>query len=1145
MEARLESFTLTPEQADTAMLLDRLFGHAIASRYVDFCRLAASATELSVTRPLAAHALRELESMIRSSLEVPMDAKVAAQHDQKEGEAKKALEALGYEQVAIQRALKSLVPRTTHSAQIKLIAERLGFAPDGDVALAWIALCETFGRAHERSFHRSLLVDDEFRQTFQHPFELVVRSIVTGLQRRYSALVERVEQIAAMKDYGGAVRLYEREIPGALPLQWHFFQTIESPHWLPHLLERGLAHEPLRGIDGAGSNQFREWPIAHYLLKLAKSADPDAHRAVAEAIRGVASSKHPDVRHQGFDIMAVLPSAIAADLVDVAIGWLDPDEPRFYLSAPDTLLKRIAEAGHVDAAIRLACSVFQVFDRGGAIESLHPQGMYEHYLPGAVKALAAVDGFATLKLFSTLLIEAETIDNHFGDEAHGDYTYVTPHPLTGSQMASYGITESLIIAVRDIALTLCATDAVNLERTARALSEFKPRIFMRLALHVLSKHANMAPALSAVMLMDASLMGESWCEEEYADLARARFPTMTPEQQDRVFRVLDAMPDRYRAGWMERFEEHEKRPPNSKEVANFDRYVMRDAVWKWREALPDARRKAVEGIAAELGDPDAWRNRFFPDEVSPLSADELSAQPIPKVVAFLQTWQPQQEPARQTIAALGQQVRIAVEQEPGRFAAAANQFIGLRPIYVRRLLEGLDSKARNGEAFEWARVLTLIEFIASRLSAPGNPFSPVEGDDADWLWACSSASALLKSSLRQGRQGVPYSHAATILMIVQRLFRDAPRTPLAGDFEQNFRRQPYFSAEQSLWGSAIELCVLFVFWSSKHEVSAVSQNPRSAFESLPEIRGMLEEALADVSPAGRIPRAIVGRYLNWLLYFGQGWVESHTSEIFPDGNDALRRAAWLGHLFNDSGPAQGIAPLLEPLYLEEIDRLAGEPEKRDQDHRDSRLGDYIAILFLVDRASGELMQAFWQKAPERARVHAMSLLGRDLSLPPEKLEEQYRARGLRYWEGRLAAATAASNPAWFRAELGVISQWCGKENIDPAWLLDQLLQMLNAGYAPTSGYTISEWLAKLAPAYPNKTVAVLSALLTCPHIEHWTYTTRRDCIRTILETGLRQGTKDTAARVHEVVSFLSSVAETSYIDLIRPSMDGTASGPIQ
>lgn len=226
-------------------LLDRLFGRAIANRYTDFCQLAASATDLRVTRPLAAHALRELESMLRSSLEVPMDAKARPAKDEQRAEAETALRALHYDAAAIQRALGALAPRLNHAFQIRLIAERLGLAAESDVVRAWVSLCEMFGKAHERSFHRSLEVDDEFRRTFQQPFELVLRSVVVALQKRYSALMQRVEQIAAMSDYSGAVRLYEREIPGALPLQWHFFQTIESAGWLPHILERGLTDEPL------------------------------------------------------------------------------------------------------------------------------------------------------------------------------------------------------------------------------------------------------------------------------------------------------------------------------------------------------------------------------------------------------------------------------------------------------------------------------------------------------------------------------------------------------------------------------------------------------------------------------------------------------------------------------------------------------------------------------------------------------------------------------------------------------------------------------------------------------------------------------------------------------------------------------------
>lgn len=74
MDNPVNTFDLSPEQQDTANLLQRLLGNAIADRYVDFCRLAAGAFALRVSIPMAAHAMRELDSMLRTALEVPMEA---------------------------------------------------------------------------------------------------------------------------------------------------------------------------------------------------------------------------------------------------------------------------------------------------------------------------------------------------------------------------------------------------------------------------------------------------------------------------------------------------------------------------------------------------------------------------------------------------------------------------------------------------------------------------------------------------------------------------------------------------------------------------------------------------------------------------------------------------------------------------------------------------------------------------------------------------------------------------------------------------------------------------------------------------------------------------------------------------------------
>ena len=99
-------FDLAPDQRQTASLLERLLGKAVAYRYVDFCRLAAGAFELRVSQPLAAHALRELDSLLRLSLQVPLEAKTDIPPDEeKESDARRALAEIGFDEDAIQRAV--------------------------------------------------------------------------------------------------------------------------------------------------------------------------------------------------------------------------------------------------------------------------------------------------------------------------------------------------------------------------------------------------------------------------------------------------------------------------------------------------------------------------------------------------------------------------------------------------------------------------------------------------------------------------------------------------------------------------------------------------------------------------------------------------------------------------------------------------------------------------------------------------------------------------------------------------------------------------------------------------------------------------------------------------------------------------------
>jgi hypothetical protein len=153
-----------------------------------------------------------------------------------------------------------------------------------------------------------------------------------------------------------------------------------------------------------------------------------------------------------------------------------------------------------------------------------------------------------------------------------------------------------------------------------------------------------------------------------------------------------------------------------------------------------------------------------------------------------------------------------------------------------------------------------------------------------------------------------------------------------------------------------------------------------------------------------------------------------------------------------------------------------------------------------------------------------------------------RARGYAYWDARLAAGIVATDKEPFRKELGSIATWCRHDAIPADWLLGQLLNMLEAGFAPSSGYSVVEWLAKHAETFPGRAIQALELLLRNPRTDHWTYTTHRSAIRTILAVALANEDQQCAVQAEATIGYLASIGEGEYLNLTRPA-DVTAEVP--
>jgi hypothetical protein len=415
---------------------------------------------------------------------------------------------------------------------------------------------------------------------------------------------------------------------------------------------------------------------------------------------------------------------------------------------------------------------------------------------------------------------------------------------------------------------------------------------------------------------------------------------------------------------------------------------------------------------------------------------------------------------------------------------------------------------------------------------PIDPATLFDGDDRDWRWAGVKAAELLAAGLRHGAEGIGFEHAAEVRSIVGTLTRIAPNEPEIEDFEERYRREPFFAAQATLRGLAVELCVLLMFWLSKDPSSPLAAEPRKALSNSSNIRNFFDGQLGDRAAAGRIPRAIMGRYLCYLFYFGEGWLRAHLDALFPQDDEALRGASWYGHIAHHQQPILDLVPELHPCLAEEIARLADDGDQVDREFRRERFGDYLMVLYLWGGLPDDLLESFWEHAPSGVRQHCMWYLGRQLAVAD--MPDAMCARGFAYWVSRLDAARHSDNPDAFRAELGAIGQWTLRDRIDDHWLADQLLEMLRAGFVPTDAFSVVDWLAKIAPRNVDRAVEILSALLRNPRVDQWTYITQQEPIRTVLAEGLAHGIQETISKVHELIGFLSSINETGYIDLIQP-----------
>ena len=259
-------------------------------------------------------------------------------------------------------------------------------------------------------------------------------------------------------------------------------------------------------------------------------------------------------------------------------------------------------------------------------------------------------------------------------------------------------------------------------RVLDILSNYRPRIFRRIALHTLAKAPAEAPDLADRFLTDTTLIDAEWCRQEYGELARAWLPHLPADRQQHIFAFIDSIPEEFLEAWHAGFERHEKRKPGPEDERMFRETSIRDLVWEWRDILPPERRAAVDRTVAEFGDRDAWKSRHFAYEEPSLSRASMQEQPLEDTVAHLASWQPNPETQGRTTPGLAFELRgVSVIASPQLFSAGAESSQGYRRSSSGTCSMGCDSRPQNGVKIEWSSCFELLESVLKR-TEPGQEY---------------------------------------------------------------------------------------------------------------------------------------------------------------------------------------------------------------------------------------------------------------------------------------------------------------------------------------------------------------------------------------------------------------------------------------
>lgn len=928
----------------------------------------------------------------------------------------------------------------------------------------------------------------------------------------------------------------------------YFFDRLDNPLWVPQLAERGYFSNPPSPVeaDEPGYVRFPPWPEGRYLARVA----PEVPSAVGEVLRQAGPSDNPGVTRLLFQALQGLPDDELSRLADRAVDWTTAPWADHFSEDAASVAVRLAEAGSVAEALRLAASLLQILpdprrdEKVALVDSPLPPILepgarisdweYDRVVDRVLGPLVDRAGLAAVHLFADLLAEAirqggwEEDGSSEDDASHIWRPAIEDH----EQNLDVGVKNRLVAATRDAATLIVSRSPSSLPDVIASL-EGGSLVHQRIALFVLAEMSGVAPEVASQRIVNRSVFDDYRLRHEYAALLTSRFGETDDESRMQVLSWIEQGPDldEYKS----RTERFEGIAPTSDEVQAYADRWRRDRLSFIEPYLTEDEGRQYAEIQERVGSPDhpdflSWSSSWIGPE-SPVSSDELTQLSPGDVAEYLRTWTPSDDSGWHfgpSAEGLGRVLSEVVAARPVEYAELAPSIADVDPTYVRSVLAGLEKAVLEGLHIPWEPVLGLALHVVSQ------PFELDEDRldrdrDPGWRWSRRQVAALLRTGLVDKPNAIPFELRDSLWGILEPL-TDDPNPSIEHEARYGGENMdPLTLSINTNRGTALHAVIEYGLWC-RRSLETLKQDLSVGLDLMPEVREVLERHLDPAADPSLAVRAVYGRWLPWLILLDESWVVGHLPQLIPDEPDLAqyRDVIWATYI-EWCPPFDSARRVLLGHYRTAIARVSESGESARGMAVDVKLGEHLVTFYWRGLDDDGLLAEWFSRADDARAATLMQFVGRTLRNTPVEPAEPLAERMRALADERLDVG--AQQPEAHLAELRAFGTWFTAEKLGDEWAIELLERAVALAGAPTLGHLVAERLVAVAQVRPQRAVRVLAEMIRRP--EHdWDYIGWRDEAKAIVRAAVDARPAETKSDVDSIVDFYVRRGELDFRELL-------------